>query len=106
MEKPKIIGEVVDNLRGARCVVLSLREGATIERGVTLEFDKEGGAMGNIGYHNSTHHITSIEIDGVQQLEPIGREDGLCSVCIGGLSEDLPPRGCVVMVLNDRKPAA
>jgi len=106
MESGKIIGETTRVFHRLRCVAISLvpSDDVILKKGMRLNFIREGGGMGAAGFHDSVHQITSIEVN-KQPKEMVSHVDGTCAVKIGGLPEDLPPRGCVVKLINDRAPA-
>jgi hypothetical protein len=100
MESGKIIGRVTDVFKGSLCVGITLTTTGVLEGGMTIQFEEEASSMGR---HASTLNVSSIEID-FKKRDRVIRDDGPCAVWIGGIREDLPPRGCIVTLVNDRKP--
>ncbi|MFA6466305.1 MAG: hypothetical protein WCV71_00380 [Patescibacteria group bacterium] len=104
MQADKIIGETTRVFPRLRCVAIKLAPNDTVLReGMTVSFHREASDMGALGFHDSTHKITSIEVNRTPVAEAT-HQDGICAVWIGGSVDDLPPRRCIVSVINDRAP--
>lgn len=104
MQADKIIGETIRVFPQLRCVAIKLAPNNTVLReGMTVSFRRDSGSIGAAGFHDSTHKITSIEVNRMPVVEAT-HQDGICAVFIGGKCKDLPPRGCIVSVINDQAP--
>ncbi len=100
MQGSKVIGKSVRRFTEKRCSGIKLTAGAVLREGMTIKFKRESSEMGGLGFHESTHRVSSIQVNRDPRQE-VTADDGVCAIKINGGASNVPPCGCVVLLVDD-----